>query len=91
MGTYIELDRAAPRNQPVSYDIELSFLQSAHVHGNICKAAAEISRVRPCGRVSSESWSEVGGDPEGLPELGHVVPVVVGRLVALVEVDLLFR
>jgi hypothetical protein len=33
----------------------------------------------------------VGGDPECLPELGHVVAVVIGWLVALVEVDLLLR
>lgn len=33
--------------------------------------------------------SEVGGDSEGTPELGHVVAVTVGRLVALVEMGLL--
>ena len=35
--------------------------------------------------------SEVGGDAEGMAELGHVMTVVFGRFIALVEVDLLFR
>ena len=53
--------------------------------------AAEVGQVRRYGRVPLESWSEMGGDPECLPELGHVVAVVIGGFVALVEVDLLFR
>lgn len=33
--------------------------------------------------------SEVCGDSECPSESGHVAPIVIGRLVALVEVDLL--
>lgn len=61
------------------------------VFNNLCasRTGATTASCPPGGVAARRRFSEMGGDSEDSPELGHVVPIVVHGLVSLVEVDLL--